>query len=440
LSEGMFLPIYADSGTGKTTLAENLAMFAPQKFAPTLSYDGEVTADGLSMAVASHVRDKMAGNDERVIPVNIDHREGASPTGVELAQLKRFLRGSQGYRTLVLWPETSRELSRQMSEAYRQVAGALPLDIPVEVAGPASDVWMDLAAQTLVLANDVDSLEHFIDLNEYVPNAYASLGDYLKAIAAGFNRRRLELIRATGRDTRLTIVWVSESAGHGILSSLTSSRRFGMLDGVALVQACADSVVGKWWAAHPGLLVQTIVALDAHVLSVSPPLSLAAISRYGPDEYQEALRGLEFPPRTPADVTTYLTRADLGRRLAGQVRSVGEGRGNPAEYARGIFAKLADDVGFQGARDKQLNKAMAAAIQSSDLGKGAQVISETALPHLPSLIPDISIVDEGRANCLEFTYRKGDFLNSSNRSTIAQYCLGKLRNYARSLGWISASE
>ncbi len=64
---------------------------------------------------------------------------------------------------------------------------------------------------------------------------------------------------------------------------------------------------------------------------------------------------------------------------------------------------------------------------------------EKALDFLPSLIPDLSVVSDEGADCLEFTYRKGDFLHSSNRSTVAQYCLAKLKNYAVSMGWVAAT-
>ena len=106
-----------------------------------------------------------------------------------------------------------------------------------------------------------------------------------------FNKRKLALQRATVKPVELAILWVTETSGHGVLSSVTSSRRFGMLDASALLEACTESAIGQWWAGHRGLLVQTIVSLDAHVFSVSPPLSLAIIRRYGP--------GFAAPTRRP---------------------------------------------------------------------------------------------------------------------------------------------
>lgn len=441
LGEGLFMPIHALSGTGKTTLAENLTLFAPKQFAPTLSYEGEVTSASLSDALDAHRR-SLPANDSRVIPINVDHREGAPPNRVELAQVKRFLRQDAGERALLVWPDTSPDTAQDMADAYRQIAGELPLAIPVEISGPSLDSWRDLATQTLVLANGVDSLEHLVDLDAYEPADFRSLGDFLKRIAVDFNNRKLEIARATVRDVRVSIVWVSESAGHGILSSLSSSKRYGMLDPSALVQACSESVIGQWWAGHRGLLVQTIVALDAHVISVAPPLSLAVMSRYCEfPQYREALENLSYAAKTPTGVKSYLERSDLGRNLMGETRSLGEGRGNPADDARHTFAAIAESIGFQGGKDKLLNKAFGSAIGASGLlGPTLTAKDETALPFLPALIPDVSLDDGSRVHCLEFTYRRGDFLTSANRSTIAQYCLTKLKGYARAMGWIGATD
>lgn len=440
LGEGLFLPIYAESGTGKTTLAENLTVFLGTRFTGTLTYTGAVTADAMQEALDWFIADSVAPNDLRVIPINVDHREGRPPTPAEVSEIKRFLRAGLGQRVLLIWPETTESLAREMAKNYRQIAGVVPLDLPVSVAGPAPDTWTGLAAQTLQLANQVDSLDELVDFGGYDVGEFHSLGDFLKQIAIDFNRQRLAMVRATKKPVELTILFVSETAGHGILSTLTSSRRFGMLDPSALIQACSDSVIGQWWDGHRGLLVQTIVALDAHAFSVSPTLSLAVLRRYGPADVQDALAGLGYTLRTPGEVSTYLNRSDFGRRLAGQQRAVAEGRGNPAEEARVVFETFQQYVGFQSARDKQMNQAFAEAIRFlySKADKPPTVQSEKGLPFLSSLIPDLSVVSDDQARCIEFTYRKGDFLHARSRSVIAQYCLTKLKNYARGVGWLAA--
>jgi hypothetical protein len=440
LNEGLFLPIHAVSGTGKTTLADNLSLFLPTRYTKTMTFDGDVTAVALTGALSNFV-EGLPANEERVIPINIDHREGRPATPDEVTEIKRFLRQGAGQRSLVVWPETDEAKALEMSGAYRQVAGVVPLDIPIAVAGPPVESWAGLAAQTLQLANQVDSLEHLVDLDAYDVQSFRSLGDYLRQIALDFNARKLALTRATVKPVRLTILWATETSGHGILSSLTSSARFGMLDPSALLQACSESVIGQWWAGHRGLLVQTIVSLDAHVFSIPPPLLLAVVRRYGPEDAQAALKDLGFNTRTPAEVATYLKRSDLGRHLAGEVRSVGETRGNPAEDARQVFDAYSTYVGFQGGRDKKINRAFAEALEASLKYDGVpepDVRCEQSLNFLPALIPDVSLLTEDGAECLEFTYRKGDFLASGNRSTIAQYCLVKLKGYATNMGWISA--
>ena len=76
LEEGLFLPIYAKPGTGKSTLAENLTLFLGDRFTPTLSFKGDLSAGALNRELEAFRARKLTANDERVVPVNIDHREG----------------------------------------------------------------------------------------------------------------------------------------------------------------------------------------------------------------------------------------------------------------------------------------------------------------------------------------------------------------------------
>jgi hypothetical protein len=55
-----------------------------------------------------------------------------------------------------------------------------------------------------------------------------------------------------------------------------------------------------------------------------------------------------------------------------------------------------------------------------------------------ALIPDNAIERDGHIVCIEYTWRKGEFLTTGNRSTIAAYILDKLKNYATDLRWIEA--
>ena len=316
LGEGLFLPIYAEPGTGKTTLAENLNVFLATMFTKTLTYNGSLVSSEMEGALEVFIRDQLQRNDARVIPINVDHREDRPPSREEMSEIKRFLRAGLGQRVVLTWPGTMRDTANKMAEDYRRISGVIPLNLPIEVEGPPANRWSMLAAQTLQLANQVDSLEDVVDLEQYDPEAFPSIGDYLKQIAIDFNKRRLALERATRKPVELTILIVSETSGHGILSGLTSSRRFGMLDPSALLQASGESTIGRWWSQHRGLLVQTIVTLDAHIFSVSPPTALAVFRRYGPDDVVASLKLLEFAARTPGEVSTYLARSDLGRHLA----------------------------------------------------------------------------------------------------------------------------
>lgn len=250
--------------------------------------------------------------------------------------------------------------------------------------------------------------------------------------------------RATVKKLKLTIAWPTESQAHGVLSSLTSSSHYGLLDANALLQATSSSVLGRWWAQHRGLLVQAIVQLDAHTFAIAPSLSVAVLRRYGPGEVVEALTTLGIGSKSPADVVDYLQRSDLGRHLLGQIRSVGETRGNPAEDAGAAFALLGREVGFGGAKDKALNKSFAEAIQvlltgHDESGEVPSIRAETSLSFAP-LTPDNSIEYGDVVHCVEYAWRQGDYISTSKRATIAEYILKKLQSYSREMGWVGAGE
>lgn len=98
------------------------------------------------------------------------------------------------------------------------------------------------------------------------------------------------------------------------------------------------------------------------------------------------------------------------------------------------------DTGFNLGRDKGHNKSMAEAIAVFTKGEGldtAPVVPEKGLGET-NLIPDNAVPFSDETLCIEYTWRKGEFLAPGNRSTVASYVLGKLKDYAIGLGWLQA--
>ncbi|MFI0151593.1 hypothetical protein [Streptomyces lydicus] len=230
--EGLFLPIYAPSGTGKTTLANNLDKFLPGLFLPTILFSGSVSADALQRETVHHLS-KFAANEKRIAPINIDHREGSPPSGEELAEIKRFLRHPEGgSKALILWPDTQRDISESMSRAYSDIAGKPPIDLPVAISGPPRETWREIAKSTLRLVNSIDSLEDLgVEPNNYDPSGFTSLGGFLREISDDFAKLVTSMRREMRKSLRLAIIFASESSDAGILTHLTSRNQFGLLDG-----------------------------------------------------------------------------------------------------------------------------------------------------------------------------------------------------------------
>jgi hypothetical protein len=435
--EGLFVPMYALSGTGKTTLASNLRTFLPSQFSATVQHNGAVSFDELKAAVVDAVRSR-ATNDERIIPLLVDHRESAPADTTELAAIKRFLRDPLGRKVILCWPETSDEIARSMSADYERIAGRPPIPLPLNVQGPHRDAWVPIATDTLQLSNNVESLELLgVDPRDYAPEEFETLGDYLRAISDDFTRNRLDILQRTRLPIRLAVVVVSASTDPGVLMHLTNSSRFGFVDGNALLAATPASVIGKWWANRRGLLTQMIVQLDARVFGLPPAVTVPILRRFGPEDVRETLESLGVSDKGASSIARNMKRSDFGKYLLGIATSTYETRGTPSNVSSPAFDLLAER-GFTHGADKELNKAVLEAIKVFIEVNGMEASefkAEEKMSFTP-LIPDTSFVLNSEAICIEYTWRSGDYLTNKNRAGIAAYILGKLQNYARELGYV----
>lgn len=443
-SRGLFLPIFADSGTGKTTLVSNLSAWIPDEYGPTARLaGGEISADRLRQVISATVQEHgLPVNDSRILVINVDDRESDPPTDKELAQIKSFVRESGegasglGSRTLVVWPETSREIAERMAEDYEQRAGKSPVAIPVRVEGPRRETWPALAVATLKLVNSMERLEDLgVRPDSYAPEQFGTVGDFLDRVSNDFVDLLNKMLKSTRKPMRLVVVFASESSKAGVLSELTSGYRYGLVDADRLVAATPASVIGKWWSQRMGLLIQTIVRLDARVAFVGPSLTIPVVNRYGPEEAVRVLSDLGNSPKPPSEIAAYFGRSEFGRLLQGTASATAEGRGNPAVDATAAFALLAENVGFTSGKDKKFNRAFGDFLGETQTSLG-DVVVESKAEGIP-LIPDVSLNSAEYVSCIEFHWRSGDYLVSAKRSAIAAYVLEKLRAYATELGWVA---
>lgn len=435
--EGVLVPIFGETGVGKTTFVMNASQWIPSLYGPTCLYEGELTFEGLVKAVKDFVKGLPADNS-RIIPINIDHRENSPPNDAELASLKRFLRTNAGdVPSIVFWPETSRDIAETLSKRYVDIAGETSIKLPLEYDGPPRDVWQDTARHTLALANGINNLEELgIDPSDFSPSEFRTLGGFLRRIAHDFNARVEALRSELEKEVAVVIAFVSESSDPGVLAQLTSPSRYGLLDAHALVSVTSQSEIGKWWGNRRGLLTRTIVQLNAYALCLPPSAAASSIRNFSEASDMPLFDTAGYRRYGAARGVRDLLRSDLGKLLSGVDLSRFEARGTPGDDALAAFQLLAES-GFNLGRDKNLNKIMAVGIEATLKDSDVpfeRITSEEKLSFC-GLIPDNAVYTGGRVTCVEYTWRKGDFLSSGNRSTVAGYILEKLRAYARQLGW-----
>lgn len=438
--EGAFIPVVGAPGAGKTTVANSLGFFEPATFAPTLRYQGAITFDALTDTV-TRFRQAEGIVNGRILPISIDHREGAPPTDEELAAIKRFVRTTKA-PMLVLWLETDHSVAQRIAERHVALTGSTIVKLPVTVAGPDRGTWQEIALHTLELCNNLPAseiVEIGIDPRTYEPARATTLGEFLKQIANDFANLLVDHQTSSIRPLTLIIEYVSGSLDRGVLSELTHGEP-GLLNSHALLRCTPDSMIGRWWGSRRGHLTQTIFRLDARAFWFSPAAATAILRRHGPEQVVDLLDAAGRSLPSPADLRGYLERTDLGRYLAGSERTASETRGRPPEDAQRQLARIAEEYGYGGARDKVLNRAildaLVALLPTLSVPVAASA-NENGLPFCSTLIPDNQIDVGDRILCIEYCWRSGEGLGSSRRSEVAQYALEKLKNYAINLGWIA---
>jgi hypothetical protein len=437
--EGLLVPMFGDSGAGKTTLVMNLDQWMPADFAPTLAYDGALEYDDL-VAKVSEAAVKLPANNSRLIAINIDHRESSPPTDEELGALKRFLRTNPAkVPCLVFWPETSLEMAKKTASRWETVTGAPPITMPLQYDGPQKAAWAQIAIHTLSLANNILLLEDLgINPKDYNANEFSSLGAYLRKLSQDFNKQVRELRAQLAKQVSIAIAFVSTDSEPGVLTQLTNNSRYGLLEAHALISVTSESEIGKWWASRRGLLTRAIVQLDAHAFCLPPAASASCIRNFSDDDLP-VFEGVDYRRYGPAHGARDLSRCDLGKFVVGKELNRFEARGTTADKAGAAFAALAG-AGFTMGKDRKLNQTMAEAWK--------RLLEETAIPfekiesetklEFCNLIPDNSIHFADRVLCIEYTWRKGSFLEPKNRAAVATYILQKLQGYVRQQKWTDA--
>jgi energy-coupling factor transporter ATP-binding protein EcfA2 len=437
--EGAFVPITAKTGTGKTTLCENLTVFMPTDFRSTVSLsEAEVTYDKL-IELASDASAGGVANESRILPLLIDNRESAPPSGTELAAIKRYLREATfGRRSVILWPETALATAESMSTGYIEMAGNPSVQIPVRIEGPPQATWQQIAIHTIQMASNISDLSGVgVSPNDFDPAESPSLGEFLRRVGDSYAALQTQIRESTARVLRLAIVFVSMSSGSGVLPQLTNPNQSGLLDGAALISATPNSVIGRSWASRRGLLTRIIVQFDARAFGLPPQASVPILRRHGESDVVDVLTNASVrSDRTR--MLTALKRSDFGRYLSGTAQATFENRGTPASASLSAF-RAVGALGFTGARDKALNKALLEGIKEyfeDQTIAATHVVAETGLSFAP-LTPDNAFEIDGYQHCVEYAWSTLQALDGG-RAAAAEYILQKLENYARELGQLGA--
>lgn len=439
---GLFLPVFADPGTGKTTLISSLGSWISGSYGPTVKLANEeskeITFEKLRKKVADAVSENdIPSNDHRILVINIDGRESDGPSSGELSEIKMFLRepgaeyGKPGSRILLVWLTTKEALSREMSKEYENVAGSSPVNIPVQVKGPDPGAWQQIASNTLELVNDFSGLDELgVNPCDYEPAEYNSIGDFLQKISSDFVELKHRMLSSMSVRVKIVFVFACESSKADVLRELVGNHH-DMLDPIKLLKATPDSEIGEYWKKNRGLLTTTVLKLEARATFVTPALSVPILYQHGPNDVRAVLGAEGYKDASMKISDNTLKKSHFYKVLAGELATIPDGRGSSFGGAKlEAFRSIAKKYKFTAGRDKKLNRAFGEFLKTNPFSDGVVSVEERLQG--TKLIPDISLKCEGHVKCIEFHWRGKDLLKS-DKSAVAQYILKKLRAYAEAL-------
>ena len=434
-NEGILVPISGPTGVGKTTFIRNTQQWLPTLYGPTLTYEGKLVFEDLVDAV-TEFKQALTADDKRIVSINIDHRESDLPTDAELATVQRFLRtNAAGIPIIVFWPQIKITAAKSIADRYIDLSGEVAVKLPLAYKGPDRSTWISIAKHTMSLANKMSNLEDLgVDPANYAPTEFESIGKFLRKIAHDFRMTVDGLRRQLNKRVSVIIAFASASTDPGVLSQLTSPSRYGLLDSHALIAVTGQSQIGVWWNKRRGLLTRAIVQLNATAICLPPTVSASCIRNF--TTTMPLFDRIKFKRYGPARGVQALLNSDLGKILIRSEFSRFEARGTPAEGAAKAFAALGSK-GFNLGADKGLNRVMETAINAMLDKSALSAESSTAEQKLPfcGLIPDNAFFYQDYVQCVEYTWRSAEYLDSKNRAAVATYILSKLRDYSRQLEW-----
>lgn len=417
-----------DTGAGKSTFLDTVHLFR----------DGVVTERIPGDVEVSEMLAALGGSGEGPRIMVLDGREALgteSTDSIEAAlhAVNEFVRSDAGAITLVVWPTNTDDLTQILSEIGQRIGGEALFGVgnPVEhFSGPPKDQYAEIAEKTVQTLNSGASLaalgisdDHASELAEQA----VTVGHYMGLV------REALLQNEAFVGGLLTVehyrLWTLVIAGNEPENDVAAVTRgsHGLADIDRLLSATNANVVTelKQVPEKVGLLATN---LDARILHMDMLTALAIAREQGDERLHELMRGrgMSTTPTPGRDARSRLEASELGTLLAANALGLRRRGSKPGGGTKNAFESLAEIASTD---DAAINRSIGAALKEASLVEHYE--DEVALGTELVYTSDLRLQRNAEPIRLEVMWR-----TKTSRAGIANYVLGKLRNYGRAIGYL----
>jgi hypothetical protein len=194
-----------------------------------------------------------------------------------------------------------------------------------------------------------------------------------------------------------------------------------------LLSATEANVV-KELKKHPERLGLLGTSLDARLLHMDMLTALAVARAYGDEPLHDLMRAASMATKPSAgeSASSRLESSELGRLLAANALGTRRRGSRPGGGTTSAFASLAR---IARTNDGAINRAIGEGLKQTGLIESYE--DEKEVGGELTFASDLCLVRAGEPIRLEVMWR-----SSPSRAEIANYVLGKLRNYGRAIGYL----
>ncbi|WP_432980481.1 hypothetical protein [Dactylosporangium sp. CA-233914] len=424
---GAFLILRGESGAGKSTFLDTVALFREGVSTVAVGASDDVAASLQQLPAANHPRIVVLEGREALRDVSTAKIEAS------LHAVNSFLRASTGRNTLVVWPTNTDDLTKILVDFAGTLGGESLLGVEepfLRFAGPPRTEFIAIAERTITALNEGASLAALgisADRANDLAEKAVTIGAYLALI-------RRDLIANTGRvrgllpmeQFRMWTLVVAGNEPEGDVAALTRGG-YAYADIDRLMTSTGANVVAEL-KRHPDQLGILGTVLDARIVHVDMLTALAVSREFGSPALHQMMKARNMSTSPDGKARERLQGSELGLLLAGgnlgTRRVGGKAKGN----TRAAFNNLAE---IARTNDGLLNFAFGTGLV--DLGIVESFKTEHGLGTQLRFLSDLyCLLGDGSPIRIEVMWR-----TKAGRADIANYVLSKLGNYGRAIGLLS---